>query len=159
MAAVRWGMRKVTGSCVNWLIEEAIPAHSHGQAQKTHTWVSRTPATLLTMQKVTSVFAATSLKRHSEALTCAFTCTCSNRHTHTHHEQCWCCGLQWLFYVTSQTNLIEVLMAFSAHFDHKICKETEQRTDRKTVTMRPVDCVCLWFERLLILSISTFELI
>lgn len=37
MAAVRWGMRKVTGSCVNWLIEEAIPAHSHGQAQKAHT--------------------------------------------------------------------------------------------------------------------------
>jgi len=49
-------------------------------------------------------------------------------------------------------------MAFSAHFDHKICKETEQRTDRKTVTMRPVDRVCLCFERLLILSISTFEL-
>jgi len=75
-------MKKVTGSCVNWLIEEAIPAHSHRQAQKTYAWVSRTPATLLTMQKVTSVFAATSLKRHSKALTCAFMCTCSNRHTH-----------------------------------------------------------------------------
>lgn len=50
-------------------------------------------------------------------------------------------------------------MAFSAHFDHKICKETEQSTDRKTVTMWPVDCVGLRFEGLFIfLSISTFEL-
>lgn len=78
---------------------------------------------------------------------------------HMHHERRCSCGLQWLFYVTSQTNLIEVLMAFSAHFDHKTWKETEQSTDRKTVTMRPVDCImCMCFQRPLISRISTCEL-